>query len=847
MKLNKFNRIGQLSYGELDSNIFYDEERNSSIEVVNLGEKKIVRGSKSYFIKDVADEEEFHSRLSSIGNFTDYLKESVPSFELSLFYMNSLPSGVIQIDDRILEGRIGELEKRIRIKKGKKSELEFDQQAGVPVGRDRQKVESQIKEMEKELENLKEEKRFEERFREEMKKKGMGATFLIRARSPVKICREENIERAVDEVLDDLQHQNNVVKQKARKGFQIVLEDMDFPPISYAAESVGMFDPEEIERLVEKEGLEELERLKGELEKLFVYRPASDIELERRKFEGSGAITQGISSLLSRVKETPEERKEEKKLPQPDYDRLPKLGEDKRLGYLGMVLEDVDRKSNQPYLFDLDQQGPQHTMVVGASGSGKSVTAMNLAENALFYDVPVIVFDTTGQWTGFAKKLQNKSILSKYSQLGMEKTDPRSFRTKIYTPGSDFGLGINTNLLSCPEIEDEAKLKSQANEVSSIIEVLCDLSKRERNYVKSVVSREWKEGKDLDFDSLPEELKDWAEKGEKQISNLLIRLQELETYPFLFSGERMDIEDLWKPGEISVVSLNHLDQDQMVFAAYNLMREILSHFYKEPDSDSLRLLVVLEESHRFIPGQSPNVPSEMFNILERIVREMRRKGVGTVLVSQVLSDFKRSLRANASTKIWMKVSYERDIERARKNLGNEYSEKLPNLETGRGIVDYADFGRAAFVEFRPPLHSPYSLSNEEIGERMEKYREGKVEIPTETLSPKKREEAQEKLESIPEEKLEALKSLVPEIYELIDDLRVKEKREEEKSDVDLLLREINKFDKREGKPPKASDMKDELSWGWKRLNKAVSVLVERGEIEKVKDQKDGRVRRLQPR
>ena len=107
-----------------------------------------------------------------------------------------------------------------------------------------------------------------------------------------------------------------------------------------------------------------------------------------------------------------------------DYGSLPKAGP--RAAFVGNIAE----TKNKAY-FDLDVF-QVHTLIAGASGSGKTIVAQDMVEEALLKGVSVIVFDPTAQWTGFLRRCQDKKILMMYPKFGMKKTDARSFSGNIY-------------------------------------------------------------------------------------------------------------------------------------------------------------------------------------------------------------------------------------------------------------------------------------------------------------------------------------------------------------------------------------------------------------------------------
>jgi len=73
-----------------------------------------------------------------------------------------------------------------------------------------------------------------------------------------------------------------------------------------------------------------------------------------------------------------------------------------------------------------------HIITAGATGSGKSVSAMVIVEEVLKQGIPVVVFDPTAQWTGFVKPCRDKKMLSFYKKFGMVEDEARPFKGMIY-------------------------------------------------------------------------------------------------------------------------------------------------------------------------------------------------------------------------------------------------------------------------------------------------------------------------------------------------------------------------------------------------------------------------------
>jgi hypothetical protein len=106
-----------------------------------------------------------------------------------------------------------------------------------------------------------------------------------------------------------------------------------------------------------------------------------------------------------------------------DLNKLPKAGPNSIK--VGKIAEtDIDA------YFDIKQL-IMHTIAAGGTGSGKTVSAMVVAEELLKRGVPVIVFDPTAQWTGFIKPCKDPTMIERYKRFGLKPEDARGFKTNI--------------------------------------------------------------------------------------------------------------------------------------------------------------------------------------------------------------------------------------------------------------------------------------------------------------------------------------------------------------------------------------------------------------------------------
>lgn len=287
--------------------------------------------------------------------------------------------------------------------------------------------------------------------------------------------------------------------------------------------------------------------------------------------------------------------------PFPDFYKLPKT----RHAYIGQVAD----SGIKTYL-DYTQLN-MHTLIAGGTGSGKTIAGMVITEELLKKGLSVIAFDPTGQWTGFAKKCEDRTMLSKYRKFGLTET------TKYPT---------------------------------NIIEIT-------------------KENIEL------------------------------------------DIVPMLKTKGLKVLKLDKLTPTQMDKFIENSLEKIYRARLSE--TSSFKSLLVLDEVHRLLPkygGRDAHIK------LEQAVREFRKWGIGLLLISQVLTDFKGAIRGNIGTEIQMSTKYEGDIKRVKERHGSEISKLISKMPIGLGMIESAQYnqGKPYFVEFRPIMHSPFKLKDEEL-------------------------------------------------------------------------------------------------------------------------------------
>jgi hypothetical protein len=768
--------IGSFNYGGIRSTLFWLDKNAITVELIDLGNDSfLLRGAKHYYVSDVV-EPNSHRNLESIGTFSDYLKEKWPSFELSLLYINSLSTSLAEVNKNDLFKKMEEKRRQIESDKLHLVKLKHDVEYKLASQDDVNHFEKRISDASNELKSLEDDLSVVEKVEREYKDKGTGTTFIIKRQSAVYESSKSDMLSTVNLISTELNNDKVVIKNQAKQGLQISLEELKVPHIGWLSESMGIFDPRVVESLVTK--YPKLKSQKENLDKLFTKRWAKEAEIGGSKYRASSAHAQAIDSLLSRASGS----KGDYLVPSPDFKRLPQYDKKKRQGFLGLILDGNLEVTKFPFYVDYDIE--TNYAALGTTRFGKSVAASVFAEGALGQGIPVLVIDPTGGWTGFLGKCEEREFLNAYQDFMMK--EPSEFKGKIYTVGSDVGLNLSTNLLSPPSKDkNQNEIEIDAIEVSDIIGKICELSPNEKSKVADLIRESLKEDEYLDYETLI------ADTG----GSVLQKIQKLRGYHFLFEGEAIDdVTTLWKENEISIISLNHLEQSQRMWAAYQILKKIVEYFDRESQTKETKLILIIEEVHQF--------DKEAYRILEKATRELVKRGVRIFFVTQKLTDLE-GLRGNIASRFYFKQEDDNELLRMADDIGNQFRDATKKFSAGMACVKMPDH-EPFLVKFRPPFHNTKGLRDPEISQSMLKWKKHPV------------------------------------VFDRIEDVE-----KEGQTDEDLFLEAVEKYYKTNHEYPYFAEVwKHQLKWkGASKAMKIKNSLIERGKLKEIDD---GKFKRLVP-
>jgi uncharacterized protein len=289
----------------------------------------------------------------------------------------------------------------------------------------------------------------------------------------------------------------------------------------------------------------------------------------------------------------------------------------------------------------LAKYGNRHGLIAGATGTGKSVSLMVLAEGFARMGVPVFMADVKGDVSGLAMAgTMNDKIASRVQQIGVEgyvnEAAPTVFWDlygqkghPIRTTVSEFGPTLFNRILELNETQ------------SGVLDIAFKLADDEGLLL-------------LDLDDLRAILnfvsEQKAEVSKKYglvspasvaaIQRALLRLEQ-EGGDVFFGEPALDLKDLMRQDMSGRGIVNLLCADQLILKPrlYSsfllwLLSELFENLPEMGDLDKPKLVFIFDEAHLLFDDCPPTLQQR----IEQVVRLIRSKGVGVYFCSQNPND-----------------------------------------------------------------------------------------------------------------------------------------------------------------------------------------------------------------
>lgn len=285
----------------------------------------------------------------------------------------------------------------------------------------------------------------------------------------------------------------------------------------------------------------------------------------------------------------------------------------------------------------LAKYGNRHGLIAGATGTGKSVSLMVLAEGFSRLGVPVFMADVKGDVSGLSMAgTTNEKITARVQQIGIEgyvnEANPTVFWDlygkkghPIRTTVSEFGPTLFNRILELNETQsgvldiafkladDDGLLLLDLNDLRALLNFVSenksDISKKYGLVSPTSVAA---------------------------IQRALLRLEQEGGEEF-FGEPALDLYDLMRQDTSGRGIINLLTADQLILKPrlYSsfllwLLSELFENMPEVGDLDKPKLVFIFDEAHLLFQDCPPALQQRV----EQVVRLIRSKGVGVYFCSQ---------------------------------------------------------------------------------------------------------------------------------------------------------------------------------------------------------------------
>ena len=378
----------------------------------------------------------------------------------------------------------------------------------------------------------------------------------------------------------------------------------------------------------------------------------------------------------------------------------------------------------------------RHAAMLGSTGSGKTVMAKALIEEATLSGIPSLVIDPQGDLARLCLNASNKTVKEKGGDPARRKAFEKMAEVRIWTPLRKKGLPICIDPFKSPPagLEQEEAITAW-DMVAAGFTSLADYDmekpqgKQVRSYLYEILVHTTRLGMQaMDFQALarvirephhtftknltssageqePEWLDVSSKHGLPDFEDMLPRSTREElgrrvasyssgVNQLLFSnGVPVDIDTLIEPASKGKVPINviYLNTIQSEAQKHYFVQEIARTLYDwmldhESSPDKLNLLFFMDEVAPYLPPAPRNPPAK--DLIKLIFKQARKYGVSAVLATQNVSDVDYKILAQANTLFIGRFTQPQDIGKVKhllKESGGDLGlvKELPQLGPGQ--------------------------------------------------------------------------------------------------------------------------------------------------------------------
>ena len=289
----------------------------------------------------------------------------------------------------------------------------------------------------------------------------------------------------------------------------------------------------------------------------------------------------------------------------------------------------------------LPRYGNRHGLVAGATGTGKTVTLMTLAEGFSRIGVPVFLADVKGDVSGLAVPgAPSDKLAERIAQIGVDGWTPEGCPTIFWDLYGKLGHPVRTTVseMGPTLLSRILELNDTQSGVLDIVFKLADdrgLLLLDLDDLRALLNLVVEERKDI---STRYGLVSTQSVG--AIQRALLRLEQEGGQQF-FGEPALELADLMGThtngrGVVGILAADQLILKPRLYASFLLwlLSELFETLPEVGDLDKPKLVFIFDEAHLLFD----DAPASLQQRIEQVVRLIRSKGVGVYFCSQFPDD-----------------------------------------------------------------------------------------------------------------------------------------------------------------------------------------------------------------
>lgn len=341
-----------------------------------------------------------------------------------------------------------------------------------------------------------------------------------------------------------------------------------------------------------------------------------------------------------------------------------------------------------------------HLAIIASTGSGKSYLAGVLLEEMMmpYNRAAVVILDPHGEY-GTLQEMQNRPEFSQ----GNYRPKVRIFRPDTIRVRIDT-LTLSDLRYLLPNLSE--KMQYQLGRAYGF----AMRSYRDKFTLEQLLYavRQSAEGKQADSDE---------EVGEDDptTGGLVWRINSALRGSQIFNDhENLELEELFKPGQCTVIQLNEVDRREQQVVAATLLRRIYAARVETEKKQvgpgdkgyiPYPVFCLIEEAHNFAPASADAVSTD---VLKQILSEGRKFGVSVGLISQRPGKLDSDVLSQCMTQCIMRIVNPIDqnrIAESVESVGRDLLRELPSLSKGQVVISGASVNTPVMLRVRTRITS----------------------------------------------------------------------------------------------------------------------------------------------